>query len=154
MISLFSHTYSKLLILIHAVKQPMSSMYIHSSAQLVVIFPCTFPKTLLWVRSISWICCLFYMFRKLKVKFFDNLCLLARMYVAMYAELMIMASHQTFSGQLWHLTDQIKFDWTNSLYIVNEEVNKFTRGKQMSRQISTLIISTVYVCMYVYIIIK
>ena len=26
------------------------------------------------------------------------------------AELMIMASHQTISGQLWHLTDQTKFD--------------------------------------------
>ena len=26
------------------------------------------------------------------------------------SELMIMASHQTFSGQLWHLTGQIKFD--------------------------------------------
>ena len=36
-----------------------------------------------------------------------------------YTELMIMASHQTFSGQLWHLTDQIKFDLTNLLYIIN-----------------------------------
>ena len=32
------------------------------------------------------------------------------------SELMIMASHQTFSGQLWHLTDQTKFDQTNLLY--------------------------------------
>ena len=28
------------------------------------------------------------------------------------AELMIMASHQTFSGQVWNLTDQTKFDQT------------------------------------------
>ena len=56
--------------------------------------------------------------------------------------LMITASHQTFSGQLWHLTDQTKFDQTNLLYIINGEVNKFIIGKQMSRQFSTLIIST------------
>ena len=57
--------------------------------------------------------------------------------------LMITASHQTFSGQLWHLTNQTKFDQTNLLCIINEEVNKFTIGKQMSGQFSTLIISTV-----------
>ena len=56
--------------------------------------------------------------------------------------LMIMASHQTFSGQLWHLTDQTKFDQTNLLYIINGEVYKFTIGKQMSGQFSTFIIST------------
>ena len=59
------------------------------------------------------------------------------------AGLMITASHQTFSGQLWHLTDQTKFDQTNLLYIINGEVYKFTIGKQMSGQFSTLIISTV-----------
>ena len=58
------------------------------------------------------------------------------------AELMIMASHQTFSGQLWHLTSQTKFDQTSLLYIINGEVNQYTMGKQMSGQISTLIIST------------
>ena len=57
---------------------------------------------------------------------------------------MITASHQTFSGQLWHLTNQTKFDQTNLLCIINGEVNKFTIGKQMSGQFSTLIISTVY----------
>ena len=51
-----------------------------------------------------------------------------------------MASHQTFSDQLWHLTDQTKFDQTNLLYIINGEVNKFKIGKQMSGQFSTLII--------------
>ena len=51
-----------------------------------------------------------------------------------------MASHQTFSGQFWHLTDQINFDQTNLLYIVNGEVNKFTIVKQMSRQFSTVIV--------------
>ena len=50
------------------------------------------------------------------------------------AGLMMMASHQTFSGQLWHLTDQTKFDQTNLLYIINGEVYKFTIGKQMSGQ--------------------
>ena len=63
--------------------------------------------------------------------------------IMMQAELMIMASYQTFSGQLWHLTDLTKFDQTNLPYIINEEVNKFTIVKQMSGQFSTLIISTV-----------
>ena len=61
-----------------------------------------------------------------------------------FTGLMITASHQTFSGQLWHLTDQTKFDQTNLLCIINGEVNKFTLGKQMSRQFSILIISTVF----------
>ena len=52
-----------------------------------------------------------------------------------------MASYQTFSGQLWHLTDQTKFDQTNLLYIINGEVYKFTIGKQMSGQFSTIIIA-------------
>ena len=55
-----------------------------------------------------------------------------------------MVSHQTFSGHLWHLTGQIKFDQTNLLYIINEEVNKFPMGKQMSGQFSNLIVSTEY----------
>ena len=42
-----------------------------------------------------------------------------RMYV--YTELMRMVSNQTFSGQLWHLTGQTKFDQTNLLYTFNEE---------------------------------
>ena len=40
------------------------------------------------------------------------------------AELTIMANHQIFSGQLWHLTGQTKFDQTNLLYIINGEVNE------------------------------
>ena len=63
--------------------------------------------------------------------------------VVVCAELMIMANHQTFSSQLWHLTDQTKFDQTNLLYIINREVNTFTIGKETSGQFSTLIISTV-----------
>ena len=51
-----------------------------------------------------------------------------------------MASHQTFSGQLWYLTSQTKFDQTNLLYIINGEVNECIIGKQMSGQ---LLISTV-----------
>ena len=55
---------------------------------------------------------------------------------------MIMASHQTFSGQLWHLTGQTKFDQTSLLYIINGEVNESIIGKQMSGQFLILIIST------------
>ena len=65
-----------------------------------------------------------------------------------------MASHQIFSGQLGHLTDQIKFDQTNLLYIINGEVNKLTTGKQMSGQFSILIISTaiaIVIILYVHI---
>ena len=53
-----------------------------------------------------------------------------------------MASHQTFSGQLWHLTGQIKFDRSNLIYIINGEVNESITGKQMSGQFLILIIST------------
>ena len=55
-----------------------------------------------------------------------------------------MASHQTFSGQLWHLTGQTKFDQTNLLYIINGEINECIIGIQMSGQFLTLIISTEY----------
>ena len=53
-----------------------------------------------------------------------------RIYVATnysYAELMIMASHQTFSGQVKHLSGQTKFGQTSLLYIINGEVIKFTK---------------------------
>ena len=50
------------------------------------------------------------------------------------SELMIMANHQTFSGQLWLLTDQTKFDQTNLLYVINGEVNESITRKQMSGQ--------------------
>ena len=46
-----------------------------------------------------------------------------------------MASHQTFSGQLWHLTDQTKFDQTNLLYIINGEVNTFTYNRNANVRI-------------------
>ena len=45
------------------------------------------------------------------------------------SEFMIMASHQPFSDQFWHLTNQINFDLTNLLYIINGEVYNFTIGK-------------------------
>ena len=47
-------------------------------------------------------------------------------------ELMIMASHQTFSSQLWHFTGQTKFDQTNLLYIINGEVNEYIIGASLS----------------------
>ena len=46
--------------------------------------------------------------------------------------LMITASHQTFSGQLWHLTDQTKFDQTNLLYRILQIV-RGGKGSQFSR---------------------
>ena len=59
------------------------------------------------------------------------------------AELTIMASHQTFSDQLWHLTGQTKFDQTNLLYIINVEVIECIIRKRMSGQFLILILSTV-----------
>ena len=49
---------------------------------------------------------------------------------------------QTFSGQLWHFTDQTKFDQTNLPYIINGEVYEYVIGERMSGQFSTLTIST------------
>ena len=46
------------------------------------------------------------------------------------AGLMIMASHQPFSGQIKHLSDQIKFGQTNLLYSVNVEVIEFARDNE------------------------
>ena len=74
-------------------------------------------------------------------KYIDKILKILRMVFRMPG-LMITVSHQTFSSQLWHLTDQTKIDQTNLLCIINGEVNKFTIGKQMSGQFSTLIIST------------
>ena len=54
------------------------------------------------------------------------------------------ASHQTFSGQFWCLSDQNKFDLTHLLYIINGKVSVFLVDKVMSGQILTLIIALVY----------
>ena len=62
----------------------------------------------------------------------------------MYTVLMIMASHQIFSGQFKHLTDQTKFGQSDFLYIINRKVIEFLIEKPMSGQFSILIISTVY----------
>ena len=61
-----------------------------------------------------------------------------------YTVLMIMASHQTFSGQFKHLTGQTKFGQSHFLYIINRKVIEFLIEKPMSGQLSILIISTVY----------
>ena len=58
------------------------------------------------------------------------------------AVLMIMASYQTFSGHLKHLTGQTKFGQSNILYIINGKVIKFLIEKPMSGQFSILIVST------------
>ena len=63
----------------------------------------------------------------------------------MLTVLMITASHQTFSGQLKHLTGQNKFGQSNILYIINGNVIKFLIEKPMSGQFSFLIISTVLI---------
>ena len=44
--------------------------------------------------------------------------------------LMIMASHQTFSGQNKHLSSQIKFDQINLLYIINRDVIGFAKDNK------------------------
>ena len=49
---------------------------------------------------------------------------------------MITASHQTFFGQIKHLSGQAKFGQTNLLYIINENFKTFG-------QFSVLAISTV-----------
>ena len=58
------------------------------------------------------------------------------------AELMILASHQTFSGQIKHLSAQTKLGQTDLLYIINGEVNDFKIEKQTSGQFSVPIVST------------
>ena len=60
------------------------------------------------------------------------------------AGLMIMTSHQTFSGQTKHMSNQIKFGQTNFLYIINGNFIEFAK-KWRSGQFSVLIISTVIV---------
>ena len=41
-----------------------------------------------------------------------------------------MASHQTFSGQIKHLSGQIIFGQTNLLYIINGEVIEFAKDNK------------------------
>ena len=43
---------------------------------------------------------------------------------------MIMDSHQIFSGQIKHLSSQIKFGQTNLLYIINGEVIEFAKDNK------------------------
>ena len=57
---------------------------------------------------------------------------------------MIMASHQTFSSQVKHLSNQTKFAQTNLLNIINGEIVEFTKEKQMSGQFPALIYSYNY----------
>ena len=39
----------------------------------------------------------------------------------------VMASHQTYYGQIKHLSSQIKFGRTNLLYIINGEVIEYSK---------------------------
>ena len=52
--------------------------------------------------------------------------IIAHSAILMYSTaLMITASHQTFSGQIKHLSGQIKFGQTNLLYIINGHFIEF-----------------------------
>ena len=53
-----------------------------------------------------------------------------------------MASHRAFSGQIDHLSGQIKFGQTNLLYIISGKFTELTKEKMMSRKFSVLIMST------------
>ena len=44
--------------------------------------------------------------------------------------LMITASHQTFSGQIKHLSSQTKYGQTNSLYIINGNFIEFAKDNK------------------------
>ena len=44
--------------------------------------------------------------------------------------LMITASHETFSGQIKHLPDQIKYGQTKFLYIINGQLIEFAKEKE------------------------
>ena len=47
-----------------------------------------------------------------------------------FTGLMIMASHQTLSGQVKHLSGQITFDQTNFLYIINGNFAEFAKENE------------------------
>ena len=47
-----------------------------------------------------------------------------------YTGLMIIASHQTFSGQIGHMSDQIKFGQSNFLYIINGSFMEFAKENE------------------------
>ena len=51
-------------------------------------------------------------------------------YTAAKTGLMIIASHQTFSGQIKHLSGQIKFGKTNFLYIINGNFMEFAEENE------------------------
>ena len=51
---------------------------------------------------------------------------------------MIMASHQTFSGQIKFMSGQIKFDQTNFLYIINGNFMEFARENECPENFQSL----------------
>ena len=53
-----------------------------------------------------------------------------------------MASHQTFSGQIKHMSGQIKFGQTYFLSIINGNFMEFAKENECLGQFSVLIIST------------
>ena len=54
------------------------------------------------------------------------------------AGLMIMASHQTFFGQIKHLSTRIKFNQINLLYMINKEVIEFAKDIEFPDNIQSL----------------
>ena len=55
--------------------------------------------------------------------------------------LMITASHQTFSRQNQHLSGQIKFGQTNSLYVINGNFIEFAKNNECSNNIWSLLLA-------------
>ena len=54
------------------------------------------------------------------------------------AGLMIGASHRTFSGQNKHMSGQIKFGWTNLLYIINGNFIEFVEKNGSPDKVGSL----------------
>ena len=51
---------------------------------------------------------------------------------------MITASHQTFSSQKKHLSGQIKFGQTNSLYVINGNFIEYAKNNECSHNFQSL----------------
>ena len=51
---------------------------------------------------------------------------------------MIMASHQTFFGQIKHLSTWIKFNQTYLLYMINKEATEFAKDNEYPDNIQSL----------------
>ena len=64
--------------------------------------------------------------------------------------LMIMASHQTFSGQSKHTSGQIKFSQTNFLYIINGNCMEFAKENEFPDNFQSLSQALDYTWLFAY----